>query len=223
VTAHLAAPPAPPVRYGRVPAPVSRQIFVAYPWALYEDRAGYKRAYTTMERALNVKFVFAERRVSTGTVLQKIMEMIETAAFGIYDVSQWNANVTLEYGVALGLGNPAFIAFNPDKTDLADVPSDVRGYDRLQYRDLDELASAVEDLVVQQLGTGGAAPDPLEADRQHLLAVIESNPAQTVRQLTELSRLRKDYVQLLIRRSGADLTSTGATRGMRYSLGKRSR
>jgi hypothetical protein len=109
-----------------------RSIFVAYPWALYDDRVSYKRAYTTVEKALRVKFVFAEQRVSTGTVLEKIVEMIESAAFGIYDVSQWNPNVTLEYGVAVGLGAKRFIAFNPDKTNRGDVPSDVGGYDRLQ-------------------------------------------------------------------------------------------
>jgi hypothetical protein len=201
-----------------VPVPTGRHIFVAYPWALYEDRTAYKRAYTSMERALNVKFVFAEQRVSTGTVLEKIVEMIEDAAFGIYDVSQWNANVTLEYGIAIGLGSRAFIAFNPDKTDLGDVPADVRGYDRLQYRDLDDLSSAVEEVVVQELGTGGPAVDPLEADRRHLLGVIRENPGQTLRQLTELSGYKKDYVQLLIRRSASDLKSTGATRGTRYSL-----
>ena len=168
--------------------PADRQIFVAYPWALYDDRTAYKRAYTSVQKALNVKCVFAEQRVSTGTVLEKIVEMIESAAFGIYDVSQWNANVTLEYGVAIRLGSQAFIAFNPNETDLGDVPSDVRGYDRLQYRDLDELSNAVEDLVVQELGTGSARPDPLEADRRELLAVIRDHPWQTVRQLAETQR-----------------------------------
>ena len=166
----------------------------------------------------NVKFVFAEQRVSTGTVLEKIVEMIESAAFALYDVSQWNANVTLEYGVALGLGSKAFIAFNPDKTDLGDVPSDVRGYDRLQYRDLDELSAAVEDVVVQELGTGGVSIDPLEVDRRDLVALITSNPNQTVRQLAALSGHRKDYVQLLLRRSASEVSSSGATRGTRYSV-----
>ena len=129
----------------------------------------------------------------------------------------WNANVTLEYGVAIGLGARAFIAFNPERTDVADVPSDVRGYDRLQYADLDELSSAVEDLIVQELGTGTPGVDLLEADRRELMLVIKESPDQTLRQLTELTGKRKDYVQLLLRRSSAELTTRGATRGTRYS------
>lgn len=201
-----------------MPAPPDRHIFVAYPWDLYPDRTAYKRAFTTTERALNVKFLFAEQRVSTGTVLEKVVEMIEAAPLGIYDVTGWNANVTLEYGVAIGLGSKAFIAFNPDRTDVDDVPSDVRGYDRLQYSDLDQLSSAVEDLVVQELGTGAAAVDLIEVDRLALVGVIREQPNQTLRQLTELTGQKKDYVQLLLRRSGGELTMTGATRGARYSV-----
>jgi len=198
-------------------APLDRHIFVAYPWDLYPDRLAYKRAFTTTERALNIKFIFAEQRVSTGTVLEKVVEMIEGAALGIYDVTGWNANVTLEYGVAIGLGSKAFIAFNPKRTDVDEVPSDVRGYDRLQYADLDQLSSAVEDLVVQELGTGASAVDLLEADRRDLMLVIREHPNQTLRQLTELTGHRKDYVQLLLRRSSAELKVSGATRGTRYS------
>jgi hypothetical protein len=143
--------------------------------------------------------------------------MIEGAALGIYDVTGWNANVTLEYGVAIGLGSKAFIAFNPERTDVGEVPSDVRGYDRLQYADLDQLSSAVEDLVVQELGTGAPAVDLLEADRRDLMLIIREHPDQTLRQLTELTGQRKDYVQLLLRRSSAELKVSGATRGTRYS------
>ncbi len=197
--------------------PPDRHIFVAYPWDLYPDRTAYKRAYTTIERSLNVKFEFAEQRVSTGTVLEKIVEMIEAAALGVYDVTGWNANVTLEYGVAVGLGAKAFIAFNPEATDVADVPSDVRGYDRLQYTDLDHLSSSVEDLIVQELGTGGPAIDVLEVDRLNLVRVIRETPNQTVRQLATATGMRKDYVQLLLRRSQSELKVTGATKGTRYS------
>jgi hypothetical protein len=119
--------------------PTGRDIFVAYPWTLYSNRASYKKAYTSLEKGLVVKFRFAEEKISSGHVLDKIEEMIQETAFGIYDVSSWNPNVTLEYGISRGLGAKAFIAFNPEKTQRKDVPTDVRGYDRLQYTDFDEL------------------------------------------------------------------------------------
>jgi hypothetical protein len=193
----------------------NREVFVAYPWTLYSNRATYKRAFTKLQKPLAVKFVFAEERISSGHVLEKIAEMIEKAAFGIYDVSAWNPNVTLEYGMARGLGAITFIAFNPDKTKIGDVPTDVRGYDRLQYTDFDELSEAVATLVRQQLGKEPVS-DPLEDDRRRLLRMIRSTPGKTARELAEELGERLDYVQLLIRRSGSELETTGATRGVRY-------
>ncbi len=37
-----------------MPVPGTREIFVAYPWDLHDDRAAYKRAYTSMQSALKV-------------------------------------------------------------------------------------------------------------------------------------------------------------------------
>jgi len=170
-------------------------VFVAYPWKLYTDRTRYKRAYTKHERALGVKFLFAEERLADTHVLDKIQGMIEESAFGIYDVSWWNANVTLEYGLARGLKAKAFIAFNPDKTNREDVPTDVRGYDRLQYADLDQLSEEVKRLVLQELGpnpaTAVASKATIrEAPRTRGYTLPESPEAdEFVRRAVETSRV----------------------------------
>ena len=195
-----------------------RQIFVAYPWSAYTNRETYKRSYSDLEKALAVKFVFAEQRFSDGTIFDKVMAMINECAFGIYDVTGWNPNVTLEYGMARGLQSLAFIAFNPEKTNRDDVPTDVRGYDRLQYADFAELSEKVATLVGQVLGTSQPKPDPIESDRLALLAVIREKGPLTATKLAEETGLRLDYVQLLLRRSSEFLSTTGQTRGQRYSI-----
>jgi hypothetical protein len=48
--------------------------------------------------------------------------------------------------------------------------------------------------------------------------LIANRPGQTLRQLAESTGQRKDYVQLLIRRSSGQLTSAGATKATRYSI-----
>lgn len=200
----------------------SNRVFIAYPWNLWEDRDYYKKAYTDLQKPLNVKFVFAEERVSSGHVLDKIIDMINGADFGIYDVSGWNANVTLEYGVARGLNAKAYIAFNPSKTDLNDVPSDVKGYDRLQYNSLTELSDRVSTVVAQEFGTGGKVIDPLEESAQRLLAQVAKTPGRSARQLAELLDERVDLIQMLLRRSASQLTTTGQTRGVKYYPATRS-
>jgi hypothetical protein len=194
----------------------NRRVFVAYPWKVYPNPGNYKKAFTDLEKPLAVTFVFAEQRISTGTILEKIIEMIRESAFGIYDVTAWNPNVTLEYGIARGLGVPAFIAFNPEKTDMGDVPTDVRGYDRLQYGDFTELSEKVATLVGQQLGTAPRQEDPIQSDRRRLLAVVNDNPGKMVGELADLTDFSVDYVQLLLRRSTNELRTTGKTKGQRY-------
>jgi hypothetical protein len=196
----------------------NRQIFVAYPWGAYTNRETYKRAYTDLEKALAVKFVFAEQRFSDGTIFDKVMRMIGECAFGIYDVTGWNPNVTLEYGMARGMGTTAYIAFNPEKTNKGDVPTDVRGYDRLQYSDFGELSEKIATLVGQVLGTSQPKPDPLESDRLTVLAVVRDKGPLTARQITDETEFRLDYVQMLLRRSSDQLATAGQTKGQRYSI-----
>lgn len=135
-----------------VPPAAKRSIFVAYPWSAYEDRAGYKAAFTSLESDLGVQFVFAESQLSERHVLDKIEEMIKGTSFGIYDLTRWNPNVSLEYGYARGIGQQAFIAFNPTVGESTDVPADIRGYDRVQYENFADLSSEVRRLVLQQFG-----------------------------------------------------------------------
>lgn len=130
----------------------ARKVFVAYPWSAYNNREDYKSAFTGLQEELAVEFVFAESRLSERHVLEKIEGMIKEAAFGIYDLTRWNPNVSLEYGYARGLGRQAFIAFNPTVGESTDVPADIRGYDRIQYESFAELAREVRNLVIQQLG-----------------------------------------------------------------------
>ena len=149
--------------------------------------------------------------------------MIQDASFGIYDVSTWNANVTFEYGIAAGLGAKSFIAFNPDKTALRDVPTDIRGYDRLQYSDLDDLSDKVTRLVRDELGVSRTTRDPFEADRIWLILTIAATPGLTVRELSDRMGRTVDYIQLLLRQSSGEWRTEGATRATRYFPSRRRR
>ena len=120
--------------------------------------------------------------------------------------------MTLEYGISRGLGAKAFIAFNPDKTERKDVPTGVRGYGRLQYTDFDELSDKVATLVTQELGRGPTSVDPMEADRGRLMNAIQLSPGLKAKELADVIGERLGYVQLLLRRSSAELETTGATR-----------
>lgn len=114
------------------PSKTPRQVFIAYSYNLY-PKADYRKVYQEIAKAFEVNFVFADEKVTSLHILQKIANYIRSSQFGIYDISGWNPNVTLELGLAFGLTERAFIALNPSKTRVEEVPSDLRGMDRIQY------------------------------------------------------------------------------------------
>ena len=127
-----------------------RQIFVAYPYTLF-DKADYRKPFAELGKAFDVQFVFADQKITTLHILQKIADYIRSSRFGIYDISGWNANVTLELGLAYGMNERAYVITNPKQHAVGEVPSDLRGLDRLQYNSFSELQAAVEQILNQEL------------------------------------------------------------------------
>jgi hypothetical protein len=58
-----------------VPAPEAREIFVAYPWALYDDRVLYKRAFVGWVEV-------SAGGADTGPAPQQVLEEIEDLVEG---------------------------------------------------------------------------------------------------------------------------------------------
>ncbi|HTT45660.1 MAG TPA: hypothetical protein VMH38_06555, partial [Thermoplasmata archaeon] len=117
---------------------IPRQVFVAYSYKLYPT-VDYRRVYERVGDTFDVKFLFADEKITDLHILQKIANMILESQFSIFDISGWNPNVTLELGLAYGFRERAYIAFDPAKTPVDDVPADIRGVDRIQYSSYTEL------------------------------------------------------------------------------------
>lgn len=127
-----------------------RQVFVAYPYMVY-DKIDYRRPFNDVGKAFDVQFVFADQKITILHILQKIADYIRSSRLGIYDISGWNANVTLELGLAYGMGEKAYVITNPKQHVAGEVPSDLRGLDRLQYTSFSELQGALEQILNQEL------------------------------------------------------------------------
>lgn len=131
------------------PSRSPRQIFVAYSYKLY-PKADYRKVYQELAKAFQVEFVFADEKITNLHILQKIANYIRSSRFGIYDISGWNPNVSLELGLAFGLSEKPYIAIDPSKTPIDEVPSDLRGIDRIQYGSYSELQAGLERLLTQE-------------------------------------------------------------------------
>ena len=64
------------------PARNPRQIFVAYPYTLY-DTSDYRKPYKELAKAFNVNFAFTDEKITTLHILQKIADYMRSSKFGI--------------------------------------------------------------------------------------------------------------------------------------------
>ena len=197
-----------------------RQIFVAYSYRLY-PKADYRKIFNELKKAFNVEFVFADEKITNLHILQKIANYIRSSRFGIYDISGWNANVTLELGLAFGLTEKAYIAIDPSKTDIDEVPADLRGIDRIQYSSYSELQSGVETLLAQELPVQPAhdVENQLQQLRTQTIGLVAESDGLRIPDIAELLGVSVDMAKLVVKPLvGEQFEIKGVKRGARYYM-----
>ena len=197
-----------------------RQIFVAYSYQLY-PKADYRRVFSEISKAFNVDFVFADEKITNLHILQKIADYIRSSRFGIYDISGWNPNVALELGLAFGLSEKAYIAIDPSKTPVEEVPADLRGIDRIQYTSYAELQEGVGRLIAQELPVPVAhdVENQLQTLRRQLIKLLGESEGLKIGDIARLLGVSVDMAKLIVRPLvGERITIKGATRAARYYL-----
>lgn len=96
--------------------------------------APYGGSFKSLQGALDdvpCRFAVAKDYLENKQLLDICRNLIRWADFCLFDVSTWNPNVTLELGLADGLGVPYYILCN--SRNQKGVPSDIKGISRLTY------------------------------------------------------------------------------------------
>lgn len=73
-------------------------------------------------------------------LLGKLLEMISTSLFGVYDLTGCRPNVLLELGVGIACRKPIYLLCK----DESDIPSDIRGIEHIQYESTRVLIEALK-------------------------------------------------------------------------------
>lgn len=194
------------------------QVFVAYPYTIY-DKSDYRRPFKDLAKAFGVEFVFADEKITTLHILQKIADYIRSSRCGIYDISGWNANVTLELGLAYGLNEKAYILANPKQHSAGEVPADLRGLDRLQYHSFAELQSSVEKILTQEFPIQPThnVEDQLTNLREQAVNVIRESEGLKIADLATLLGVSVDVAKVVVHPLvGQSLRTEGVRKGTRY-------
>lgn len=199
-----------------------KQVFVAYSYRLY-PKDDYRAVYKALEKKFDVTFLFADEKITNMHIMKKIESYIRGSDFSIFDISGWNPNVTLELGFAMSAGDNWYIAVDPKKTEIEEVPSDLRGLDRIQYTSYSDFGSKLSVLLEQWYQPAkprSTIDEFLDERRQNIRAMLATNPGLTVVTMAQLLQLDVQVLQLALRpmTDSGELTTAGARKGTRYYL-----
>ena len=200
------------------PARSAKQIFVAYSYKLY-PADDYRRVYRELAKAFNVEYVFADEKITNLHILQKIVNYIRSSRFGIYDISGWNPNVTLELGLAFGMNEKAYIAIDPTKTDVEEVPADLRGIDRIQYTSYTEMQTGLGRLLAQEfpLKPTHNVEDQLQSLRSQADKLVHESEGLKVGDIARLLGVTVDVAKVIVAPLvGESIEVRGIKRAARY-------
>ncbi|MBS1844260.1 MAG: hypothetical protein JST53_07565 [Actinobacteria bacterium] len=153
-------------------------------------------------------------------------EMIKLSGFGIFDITNWNPNVALELGIAIGLGEDYYVLFDPTKEESV-IPTDLGGIDRLEYRDFTSLKEGLRRLLKQQFGAPGDPDLPTGAghelnrliDRLRIQALhlVSREPGIQIGGIAASLAVEVAHAQTIVRPLvGDSLETRGTRRGTRY-------
>jgi hypothetical protein len=78
-------------------------VFVACPYTPV-PLVGYREVFRRIEATHPyVKFLFADEKISSDVILDKIVEHTRDSSLCLCHITGWNPNVTMEQGLALGM------------------------------------------------------------------------------------------------------------------------
>ena len=177
-------------------------VFVGCPY-------GGKFPFNSFKNSLDripFRWYYADTHLATRHLLGILTSYIKSADFCIFDISLWNPNVSLEIGLAEGLGVDYYILLNDSLSK--GVPADIQGLQRIQYKNT--LGFENEDLIpsiLRRLAKDFTHPrnifDSLSADNRDrkfyfalaVLAHLRDNKRLTHGDITRICRgtyLRRD-------------------------------
>lgn len=179
----------------------------------------YKKTFQAVAKSYGVEFKLADEQITNQHVLQKITNYIRDHEICLFDITGWNPNVALKLGIAVGLGRRYFILLNYKIDQNKDVPSDIKGIDRIQYSSNSELEAKLIFLVKQELSQRSDRSDSaFEALKNQVLEALQTSPGLGLTKLSEIIREDKSLVQSTVRVliQNGELQTSGQRKGTVY-------
>ncbi len=133
------------------PSVVPNQVFVGCPWS--GIRPKYEAVIGKLKKKYPVSFIIVGRGdgQEAEDLLKVIKERIETSSFAIFDATNGNPNVSLEFGYAEGQGLRRAIYLSTHKASKkgskdSPIIADLAGKKQNQYKQTGSLEKLLKDL-----------------------------------------------------------------------------
>jgi hypothetical protein len=193
-------------------------VFVACPYTIF-PLDDYKAVFSSIARSYDVSFRFADEQITNQYILSKITNYIRDADISLFDITGWNPNIALELGIAVGLGRRYFILLNQKMDPNKEVPSDIKGIDRIQYISNSELEAKLILLIKQELPQqSGRSDSAFETLKARINQSLRETPGLNLSRLALAAGEDKTLVQSTVRAMSAnnELKTRGQKKGMTY-------
>jgi predicted nucleotide-binding protein len=179
------------------PRQLSKQVFVAYPYRLY-PKDDYCKVYKEIERKYEMTFLFADEKITNMHIMKKIETLIRGSDFSIFDISGWNPNVTLELGFTMSIRDDWYIAIDPSRTDSHEVPSDLRGLDRIEYSSYTQLGTKITLLMEQwyPLRKPTSITEFIKERKSHVVDLLRQSPGLNMKAIADILGIDVSVTQL---------------------------
>ncbi len=188
-------------------------VFVGHPFGHKFAKRKFRRIFQELPFSVQ----YGNTDIQTVHLLAVMKSNISKSDFSIFDLSDWNPNVSLELGLAEGLKRqalkPYYILLNTRRSK--EVPADIRGLQRLEYTSYDYKSEAgLGDQLVQvlkkeywvkKLWKLVEGEDKAEKKRLALLKILghfrdhEKLTPDNLRSLTRGTHLRKEDRAAMLR------------------------
>lgn len=176
------------------------RVFVGHPFGNRFPVAKFRAIF----QSLPFSVVYGNTHLQTKHLLNLMKSNIAKSDYSIFDLSGWNTNVALELGLAEGLGRVPqktyFILLNTRRS--REVPSDIRGLQRVEYTSYDfSPDTGLGDQLVQLILSREywvkkiwkEIPKTQQGEKKRLLAL------KTLAHLRDHEKLTRDNLKTLAR------------------------
>lgn len=111
-----------------------KKVFMAMPFSTHHQEL-YKFAIRPALEDQKMEIWKADEKINNIDMMCKLCQAIQESAYVIADISEWNANVLFEMGLAYGMGKSVAIL----KDEKSNVPVDLKGLEYIPYDGIETL------------------------------------------------------------------------------------